>query len=72
MLYVLWFIAAAYAITCVIWALMVSELKGKIVIISIIVLFVILTFCLPDYRQWINIGGLIFGIGCFFYAKLYG
>ncbi len=62
-------IALAFAFACVIWALIVSGIKGKIVIVCLVLLFAILSLSLPGYRTGFNIGALLFGAGCFMYAK---
>ena len=62
-------IALACAFACVIWALIVSGIKGKIVIISAVLLFAILSLVFPAYRTLFNICALLFGAGCFLYAK---
>ena len=64
-------IALAFAFGCVIWALIVSGIKGKIVIISLVLLFAVLSLSLPAYRPFFNVGALFFGAGCFMYAKWY-
>jgi hypothetical protein len=62
-------IALAFAFACVIWALIVAGMPGKVVIISVVLLFAVLSLILPAYRTFFNIGALMFGAGCFLYAK---
>lgn len=62
-------IALAFAFGSAVWALIVSGIKGKIVIVSMVVFFTVLSLLLPEYRTLFNIGALFFGAGCFLYAK---
>jgi hypothetical protein len=62
-------LAMVFALGCAVWALIVAGIKGKIVIISVIVIFAILSLLFPDFRTLFNIGALLFGAGCFLYAK---
>ena len=63
-------ILAIISFGLIIWAIWVSGVTGKVVIVSVIVLIALLTLIFPQIRFWTNFAGLAFGSGCGIYAMI--
>ena len=63
-----WIVVWGFALACIIWSFVVIGLAGKIVVGSVVILFVILSISIPEGRLVFEIIGLLFSFGCFFFA----
>jgi hypothetical protein len=63
-------IFAAIAFAGIVWAIVVSSINGKVVIISIIVILALASLLSSGLRFYLNFIGLAFGACCGLYALI--
>ena len=57
----------AAALACVIFTFIITGYTGKIIMGSILIIGIFISLVIPNIRLYINIAGLIIGLGCFVY-----
>lgn len=57
----------AAALACVVFAFIITGYTGKIILGSILIVGIFVTLTVPSIRLYMNVAGLIFGLGCFIY-----
>jgi hypothetical protein len=61
---------AVIAFGGILWAVVVSSITGKVVIISIVILLALASLASSELRFYLNLIGVAFGVGCAIYALI--
>ncbi|KPL06117.1 hypothetical protein AMJ86_09830 [bacterium SM23_57] len=62
----------AFALACIVIAFIVVGIRGRVVLVGILLLMAVFSVVFPEYRLWLRVAWLLLGIGCAIYLLASG